>query len=89
MVQVITNPREMVNFAEELGQLSVRMQETGAQLTGELTALKSVWDDKRYEEFNLMVTHASLQLEIFYAQSRRYIAYLNTKADAARRYLNR
>ena len=86
---IIASPRDMRSFAADLARLSGRMQEWQEQLDRERASLKAVWDDKRYEEFNSMVGHAQTQLDIFHAQAKRYVIYLEAKADAGQRYLNR
>ncbi len=89
MVQVIVSPKELRAFGQDLAELTRALEARNNQLTESLQALGSTWADERYRSFSKAQNTNSQQLQAFFRIARSYVQYLDSKANAADRYLGR
>jgi uncharacterized protein YukE len=89
MAQVIVSPSQLRGFARDLAELTGDIKNRERQLDGALKDLGSTWRDEKYRKFSASYTTMSIQLQMFYRLSERYVTFLGSKAAAADRFLGR
>ena len=89
MVQIIVGYQQLSKFSERLGEHATHVNAVRNKLIGGLKGLRGTWQDERYRQFDNELTATMGELERFVRSARQYAEYLDRKALAAKRYLNR
>lgn len=87
MPQIIVDPSEMRKFEAALRELQVEIDARRTQLEGQITDVRSFWDDEKYQQFLRKSEELMLQVQYFSKLCDQYCEYLMRKASAAEAYL--
>lgn len=88
-MKVVVDPRQQMEFARFLTEYVSALSLRNNQLMLASERLQRLWMDERYKAYSLQMAEASQSIHIFEQQAKRFIVYLNAKASAGRKYLNR
>jgi|LDZT01.1.fsa_nt_gi hypothetical protein len=87
MPQAIVDPDEVRQFRIFLDALVVSLKSRQSSLNSNFTALKEVWRDEKYVQFERLFFETMSQLGRFCNDAEKYVQYLRSKEEKARRYL--
>ena len=88
MPQIIVDPSEMRKFEAALRELRVEIDARRAQLEGQITDVRSFWNDEKYQQFLRKSEELMLQVQYFSKLCDQYCDYLHKKATAAEFFLH-
>lgn len=87
MAKVIVDPDEVRNFVRFLDQAADNIEIRQSDLNSSFGSLKEVWQDHKYQQFELVFEETSANLKRFLKLAEDYSDYLKRKAAKADKYL--
>jgi uncharacterized protein YukE len=86
--QVIVNPDELKNFAQNLKVFNENLTNNSKKLHGQFKRLGESWRDQEHEKFKREFEQAMKTIQKFMEASNQYILFLKRKAEIAQNYLD-
>jgi hypothetical protein len=86
MSKAIVDPEDVRVFASSLLEMASRLQDGKAHVRSRFGALKGVWRDRKYGQFDQVFSETMTRMEQFLRYSELYAQYLKKKAEKAEVY---
>lgn len=88
MPQIIVDPSEMRKFEAALRELRGEIDARREQLEGQISDVRSFWNDEKYQQFLRESEELMLQVQYFSKLCDHYCDYLHKKATAAELFIH-
>jgi hypothetical protein len=87
MPRAIVDPAELHRFAASLAVIVGILRDRRNAVNSDFKALRDVWQDKKYEQFDRTFTEMIARFDRFTTESESFSKYLHGKARKAEAYL--
>ena len=83
MSKAIVDPEEVRVFASSLLEMAARLQDSKAHVRSRFGALRGVWRDTKYGQFDQVFSETITRMEQFLRYAELYAQYLRKKSEKA------